>query len=108
MAAACSRISARLRYAAAPKSIGAFPAPKSIGALPPAAALDQEASRNSRLVRTRSCARAAESYRGEIERAMADVRGWLRAGWRVLLVTEGHGPAERVAEVLRAEEMGNS
>jgi transcription-repair coupling factor (superfamily II helicase) len=51
-------------------------------------------------------ARAAQSYRGETERAMADVRGWLRAGWRVLLVTEGHGPAERLAEVLRAEDIG--
>ncbi len=63
---------------------------------------DTELDDDSRAV----AARAAESYRGEIERAMADVRGWLRAGWRVLLVTEGHGPAERLAEVLRAEDIG--
>jgi len=63
---------------------------------------DTELDDDSRAV----AARAAESYRGETERAMADVRGWLRAGWRVLLVTEGHGPAERLAEVLRAEDIG--
>ena len=63
---------------------------------------DTELDDDSRAV----AARAAESYRGETERAMADVRGWLRAGWRVLLVTEGHGPAERLAEVLRAADIG--
>jgi transcription-repair coupling factor (superfamily II helicase) len=48
----------------------------------------------------------ADSYRGDTQRALADVRGWLSAGWRVVLVTEGHGPAERLAELLRAEEVG--
>ena len=28
-------------------------------------------------------------------------KGWLGDGWRVVLVTEGHGPAERLVEVLR-------
>ncbi len=46
-------------------------------------------------------AQAAESYRGDTDRALADVRGWLADGWRVVLVTEGHGPAERVHERLR-------
>ncbi|MGE5137741.1 MAG: CarD family transcriptional regulator, partial [Gemmatimonadota bacterium] len=54
----------------------------------------------------RISAAPADSYRGDTERAIADVRGWLSAGWRVVLVTEGHGPAERLAEMLRGEEVG--
>jgi transcription-repair coupling factor (superfamily II helicase) len=37
---------------------------------------------------------------------IADVRGWLADGWRVVLVTEGHGPAQRLAEMLRGEGVG--
>src|ERR1035438_5428167 len=44
--------------------------------------------------------------RGETARAVADVRQWLSDGWRVVLVTEGHGPAKRLAEVLRGEGFG--
>jgi transcription-repair coupling factor (superfamily II helicase) len=51
-------------------------------------------------------ARAAESYRGDTQRVMADVKGWVHDGWRVVLVTEGHGPAERLAEVVREEGLG--
>jgi len=49
---------------------------------------------------------AAESYRGETDRAFDDVRRWLRDDWRVVLVTEGHGPAERLVEVLGNEDIG--
>ena len=48
----------------------------------------------------------APAYRGDTGRALADVRGWLGEGWRVVLVTEGHGPAQRLAEVLRGEGLG--
>jgi transcription-repair coupling factor (superfamily II helicase) len=48
----------------------------------------------------------APAYRGDTDRMMADVRHWLRDGWRVVLVTEGHGPAQRLAEVLRGEGFG--
>ncbi|HEU4912499.1 MAG TPA: transcription-repair coupling factor [Actinomycetes bacterium] len=48
-------------------------------------------------------ARAVDGYRGDVARALADVKGWLGDGWRVLLLTEGHGPAERMVEVLRGE-----
>jgi len=41
-----------------------------------------------------------EEYRGDTERALADVARWLADGWRVVLVTEGHGPAERLVERL--------
>ena len=37
---------------------------------------------------------------------IGDVRQWLAEGWRVVLVTEGHGPAQRLAEVLRGEGFG--
>jgi transcription-repair coupling factor (superfamily II helicase) len=48
----------------------------------------------------------AAAYRGETGRMLADVRAWLADGWRVVLVTEGHGPAKRLAEVLRGEGFG--
>jgi transcription-repair coupling factor (superfamily II helicase) len=51
-------------------------------------------------------ARAAETYRGDTARMLADVKGWVHEGWRVVLVTEGHGPAERLAEVVREEGLG--
>jgi len=43
---------------------------------------------------------APEAYRGDRERAVADIGGWLSAGWRVAIVTEGHGLAKRVVEML--------
>ena len=51
-------------------------------------------------------AQPAPAYRGETGRMIADVRQWLADGWRVVLVTEGHGPAKRLAEVLRGEGFG--
>ncbi len=51
-------------------------------------------------------ARPLPAYRGDTSRALADVRVWLSEGWRVVLVTEGHGPAQRLAEMLRGEGLG--
>ena len=48
----------------------------------------------------------AETYRGDTTRVLADVGPWLDQGWRVVLVTEGHGPAQRLAELLRGENFG--
>ena len=48
----------------------------------------------------------APSYRGDTSRMLTDVRDWLADGWRVVLVTEGHGPAQRLAEMLRGEDIG--
>ena len=48
----------------------------------------------------------ATSYHGDTSRVIGDVRGWLSDGWRVALVTEGHGPAQRLAELLRGENLG--
>ncbi|MBV9206472.1 MAG: DEAD/DEAH box helicase, partial [Actinobacteria bacterium] len=48
----------------------------------------------------------APAYRGDAARMITDVRGWLAGDWRVVLVTEGHGPAQRLAEMLRGEGIG--
>ncbi|MDP3893312.1 MAG: transcription-repair coupling factor, partial [Nocardioides sp.] len=45
-------------------------------------------------------ARPAEAYRGDIEQAIRDIAGWLSEGMRVVVVHEGHGPAERMVEAL--------
>lgn len=47
--------------------------------------------------------RAPELYRGDTARALADTKGWLADGWRTVYVTEGHGPAARMVEVLGGE-----
>ncbi|HET7386356.1 MAG TPA: transcription-repair coupling factor [Nocardioidaceae bacterium] len=41
-----------------------------------------------------------DTYHGDVERAIGDIRDWLRAGRRVVLLHEGHGPAQRMVEVL--------
>ncbi|HEX5862436.1 MAG TPA: transcription-repair coupling factor, partial [Nocardioides sp.] len=45
-------------------------------------------------------ARPAESYRGDLEAAVKDIEQWRRDGYRVVVVHPGHGPAERMVEVL--------
>lgn len=50
-------------------------------------------------------ARDVRGYRGEIARALADLRDLQRAGWRLVLTTEGHGPAQRMVEQLAAGEV---
>ncbi|MEU8514343.1 transcription-repair coupling factor [Kitasatospora sp. NPDC048722] len=47
--------------------------------------------------------RAVEAYRGDTARAIADAKERLASDWRVVMVTEGHGPASRLAEVLGNE-----
>ncbi len=44
--------------------------------------------------------RPAETYHGDVERALSDIRAWLAAGGRVVAVYEGHGPAQRMVELL--------
>ena len=51
-------------------------------------------------------AEPAPGYRGDTSRAVADVRQWLADEWRVVLVTTGHGPAKRLAELLRSDGLG--
>ncbi|MCA5892862.1 transcription-repair coupling factor [Isoptericola sp. NEAU-Y5] len=49
-------------------------------------------------------ARDVEHYRGDLQRALDDVKTLQRAGWRLVLTTEGHGPAKRMVEQLSAED----
>ncbi|PSK98353.1 transcription-repair coupling factor [Murinocardiopsis flavida] len=51
-------------------------------------------------------ASAADEYRGDTERAIADVKSWLHDEWRVVLLTQGHGPAERLVAMLRDAGLG--
>ena len=47
----------------------------------------------------------AEEYRGDTDRATADVRQWARDGWRVAMVFDGAGPAQRAVEQLGGAEV---
>ncbi len=49
--------------------------------------------------------RAAETYHGDVERAVADIRAWLATGGRLTVLYEGHGPAERMVELLREHDV---
>ncbi|WP_029068336.1 transcription-repair coupling factor [Jonesia quinghaiensis] len=46
--------------------------------------------------------RDVQAYRGELDRALDDVKGLQSAGWLLILTTEGHGPAQRLVEQLAA------
>ncbi|HJQ42974.1 MAG TPA: CarD family transcriptional regulator, partial [Jatrophihabitantaceae bacterium] len=48
---------------------------------------------------------AAPTYRGDTDAAMADLREWTRSGWRVALVFDGHGSAQRAVERLADAEI---
>ncbi len=47
----------------------------------------------------------APAYRGDLEAALADLKRWTRDGWRVAVVFDGHGTAERAVERLRAADI---
>jgi len=51
-------------------------------------------------------AQAAEAYRGDTARVMGDLKRWIDGGWRVVLVTPGHGPAERLVQMVGEEGLG--
>ena len=48
-------------------------------------------------------ARAVDDYRGDLTRALTDIRGWQASGMAVVLVAEGHGSAERLSQSLSDE-----
>ncbi|MBO0901670.1 transcription-repair coupling factor [Cellulomonas sp. zg-ZUI22] len=50
-------------------------------------------------------AREVERYRGDVARAVDDVRRLQHDGWRLVLATDGHGPAQRMVEQLRAADV---
>ncbi len=49
--------------------------------------------------------RPVESYRGDTEAALHEIGARIKDGWRVLLMAEGKGIAERLAEVLTNEDL---
>ncbi|HEX6151428.1 MAG TPA: transcription-repair coupling factor [Nocardioides sp.] len=57
---------------------------------------DEDGAVESRALATRM----VENYRGDLEQAVKDIRGWLADDHRVVVVHQGHGPAQRFVEVL--------
>lgn len=49
--------------------------------------------------------RTVEAYRGDMERAVTDMKAWLGNDSRVVLLHEGHGPAQRLVEVLKEHDV---
>ena len=47
----------------------------------------------------------APAYRGDTEALLADIGGWARDGWRMALVFQGHGTADRALERLHAADL---
>ena len=47
----------------------------------------------------------APAYRGDTEAAINDLKSWAREGWRVALVFDGHGSAQRAVERLNTAEV---
>ena len=50
-------------------------------------------------------ARDVRGYHGDVARALTDLRDLQREGWRLVLTTEGHGPAQRMVEQLTAQDV---
>ncbi|GIM99471.1 transcription-repair coupling factor [Planomonospora venezuelensis] len=50
-------------------------------------------------------ARESEAYRGDTQRALGDIKGWLADEKVVVLLSEGHGPAERMVELLKGVDL---
>ncbi|MEU7989292.1 transcription-repair coupling factor [Streptosporangium canum] len=50
-------------------------------------------------------ARESEAYRGDTQRALGDIKGWLAEDKVVVLLSEGHGPAERMVELLKGVDL---
>ena len=48
-----------------------------------------------------------EAFRGDTDRAVAALRDWAGQGWHTLVVTDGHGLAKRVSEVLSDSDVPN-
>ncbi|HJQ05036.1 MAG TPA: transcription-repair coupling factor, partial [Nocardioides sp.] len=43
---------------------------------------------------------AAPTYHGDVDRALADIAQWHGDGWTVVVMHQGHGPAQRMVEAL--------
>ncbi len=72
-----------------------------IGAGLDLAPADEESSEGS----IRIDVQPAQEYRGDTDKALSEIGDQLRAGWRVVLLTPGHGPAQRLVERLAEVEV---
>jgi transcription-repair coupling factor (superfamily II helicase) len=57
------------------------------------------------IVRVAVGMRPGERFAGDVQAALRVMRDQAREGWRVLLLAEGHGPAQRLVEQLGAEQV---
>ncbi|MDR3106899.1 MAG: transcription-repair coupling factor [Bifidobacteriaceae bacterium] len=48
-------------------------------------------------------ARELDNYHGQVGAAIKQLKAWVKDGWRVIMTTEGAGPARRLAERLNGE-----
>ncbi len=67
--------------------------------------IDEELTSLSELTHLDSGVVFGQQYRKNAQEFLADVKSQLRQGWAVVVVTEGHGSAERMVEVLSAAEV---
>ncbi|WP_324650676.1 transcription-repair coupling factor [Georgenia sp. H159] len=61
---------------------------------------DEEAADDDAAETSAVGARDVEPYRGDLPRALADLRALTHDGWRLLVTTQGPGPARRMVEQL--------
>jgi transcription-repair coupling factor (superfamily II helicase) len=69
---------------------------------------DQAVTVSDNAVSIAISAQAVPLYHGETARVVDDLKRLVGDGWRVALVFEGTGPAQRAAEVLRGADLGVS
>ena len=65
----------------------------------------EDLGRSESVTTLRLDARDVEGYRGEVARAITDLQDLTSQGWRLVLVTEGAGPARRLVEQLKAADV---
>ena len=93
----------RWRRSATTRASWASPGGRSRRSAPTTSSRDSGRRADDKRVRRAGIeAREAEAYRGDTQRALADIKGWLgRRTGAVVLLSEGHGPAERMVELLK-------
>ena len=55
--------------------------------------------------KARSSLQPVEPYRGSADKALADVKKYVSDQWLTLVLTQGHGPAQRLVELFNANEI---
>ncbi|WP_234417789.1 transcription-repair coupling factor [Miniimonas sp. S16] len=73
--------------------------------LPDEPADDGEDAFSGPVTTLRLGARDVEGYRGDLARAITDLQQLTHDGWRLVLVTEGAGPARRLVEQLKGADV---